>query len=81
MKTLGLDIGSSSVKAAVMDTITGECVASFTSPGTELPIDAPHPGWAEQAPKLWWEHVSICMREIFSSGKVRADEIAAIGIT
>ena len=81
MKTLGLDIGSSSVKASVLDTATGECVASFTSPSTELPIDAPHPGWAEQDPDMWWEHVSICMNEIFSNGKVRADEIAAIGIT
>ena len=81
MKTLGLDIGSSSVKAAVMDTETGECVASYTSPQTELPIDAPHPGWAEQAPELWWEHVSICMKELFGSGKVHAGEIAAIGIT
>lgn len=79
MKTLGLDIGSSSVKAAVLDTATGECVASFTSPSTELPIDAPQAGWAEQAPEMWWEHASICMREIFKT--VRADEIAAIGIT
>ena len=81
MKTLGLDIGSSSVKAAVLDTETGECIASFTSPATELPIDAPNPGWAEQAPEMWWEHASACMREIFSNGAARADEIAAVGIT
>ncbi|MCD8185749.1 MAG: carbohydrate kinase [Rikenellaceae bacterium] len=81
MKTLGLDIGSSSVKAAVLDTETGACVASFTSPATELPIDAPQPGWAEQAPQMWWEHVSVCLQEIFQSGKVQAAEIAAIGIT
>ncbi|MDR0953838.1 MAG: carbohydrate kinase [Rikenellaceae bacterium] len=81
MKTLGIDIGSSSVKAAVLDTETGECIAAHTSPPTELPIDAPHPGWAEQAPDMWWEHVSICLGEIFRSGKVQAKEIAAIGIT
>jgi xylulokinase len=81
MKTLGIDIGSSSVKASVLDTASGESVASFTSPRTELPIDAPQPGWAEQAPGMWWEHVSICLHEIFGSGAVRASEIAAIGIT
>lgn len=80
MKTLGLDIGSSSVKAAVLDTKTGASIASYTSPSTELPIDAPQSGWAEQASEMWWEHVSICMNELFKNG-VRAEEITAIGIT
>ncbi len=81
MKTLGIDIGSSSVKAAVLDTDTGECVGSYTSPATELPIDAPAPGWAEQRPEMWWEHVSVCLRELFGGGSVKPQEIAAIGIT
>ncbi len=81
MKTLGLDIGSSSVKATVLDTETGACVRTFTSPSTELPIEAPCPGWAEQSPDLWWEHVSICIRELLKDGTVKGSDIKAIGIT
>lgn len=81
MKTLGIDIGSSSVKAAILDTNTGECVKAATSPKTELPIDAPQPGWAEQDPDMWWEHVSVCIRELFDGSGVTPDQIKAIGIT
>jgi xylulokinase len=61
---LGLDIGSSSVKAALLDAATGKVIARATSPSSELPIDAARPGWAEQHPDLWWEHVSAAVREI-----------------
>ena len=61
---LGLDIGSSSVKGALLNAETGEVIARATSPGTELPITAANPGWAEQHPDLWWEHVTHVIREI-----------------
>ncbi|MDR2936640.1 MAG: carbohydrate kinase [Rikenellaceae bacterium] len=81
MKSLGIDIGSSSVKAAILDTDTGACLRSYTSPATELPISAPRTGWAEQDPAMWWEHVSICIRKLFEDGGVKPAEIGAIGIT
>ncbi len=54
---LGYDIGSSSIKAALVDADSGRVVARASSPDTELPISAPRPGWAEQDPETWWRHV------------------------
>lgn len=50
---LGYDVGSSSIKAAVLDTASGACLASAVSPKRELEIQAPQPGWAEQDPAVW----------------------------
>ena len=44
MKSLGIDIGSSSVKVSLMDIETGACVASATQPAQEMPIEARHSG-------------------------------------
>ncbi len=40
MKSLGIDIGSSSVKVSLMDIESGACVASATQPAQEMPIEA-----------------------------------------
>ena len=47
---LGYDLGSSAVKAALVDIDSGRLLAQATSPDTELEIAAPRPGWAEQDP-------------------------------
>lgn len=44
MKSLGIDIGSSSVKVSLLDIATGECVAAATNPAQEMPIEALQPG-------------------------------------
>ena len=77
---LGYDIGSSSIKATLLDAATGAVVASATSPQTELAIAAPQPGWAEQDPATWWEHVKLATAAIKAEG---ADlrEVAAIGLS
>lgn len=79
MKTLGIDIGSSSIKVSMLDTISGECAASVTLPGSEMKINAPVAGWAEQAPSMWWEYVSEGVKQL--TAQVNKDEIKAIGIT
>lgn len=50
MYLLGYDIGSSSVKASLVDAQSGKCVASAFYPKTEAAIIAVKPGWAEQEP-------------------------------
>ena len=45
---LGFDVGSSSIKAALIDCATGLPAGEATSPKTELSIDAPRPGWADR---------------------------------
>jgi xylulokinase len=81
MYSIGYDVGSSSVKASLLNVETGETVASSYSPKQEMPIDAPRPGWAEQDPEMWWQNLVIVTREILSKAKVQRDAIRAIGIS
>ncbi|RBL88696.1 xylulokinase [Chitinophaga flava] len=57
MYFIGYDIGSSSIKAALLDADSGRCLASATSPSREMPIQVLHPQWAEQDPDSWWLEV------------------------
>ena len=54
---LGYDVGSSSIKATLLESDNGEILASATSPNKELEIIAKQLGWAEQQPQTWWDHV------------------------
>ncbi len=81
MHLLGLDIGTSSIKATLMDSRTQKVKASATSPKKEMEILAPHPGWAEQHPLVWWQNVKLAIAELLSVSKVRPADIKAIGIT
>ncbi len=79
---LGYDIGSSAVKASLLDAATGAVVAAATSPpGTELSIAAPRPGWAEQDPATWWEHVKLATAALGERDGVKLREVQAIGIS
>ncbi len=81
MQTLGYDLGSSSVKASVIDTETGKCIASAFYPKEEMPIIAPKPGWAEQDPEMWWRYAIMATKELVNSPSVDPGSIAAIGIS
>lgn len=76
---LGFDVGSSSVKAALLDIESGACLASAVSPQRELPIQAPQPGWAEQDPAVWWEHVVLATRELAAGADLSA--VRALGVS
>ncbi len=79
MKSLGIDVGSSSVKVSLLDIGTGECVASSTNPQSEMRIDAPRTGWAEQDPEMWWHYLCEGIRRIAADHPMR--EVVSIGIT
>ena len=79
MKSLGIDIGSSSVKVSLLDVASGACIASSTNPAQEMPIDAVQSGWAEQDPEMWWQYVVEGIRNIGQEHPL--SEVAAIGIT
>lgn len=78
---LGLDIGSSSIKASLLDAENGQLVGSATSPATEMPMQAPEPGWAEQHPEMWWDHIVTSVQEIITRYKIEPAEIGAVGIS
>jgi xylulokinase len=52
MLLLGIDLGSSSVKASVIDGESGNCLASAFYPKDEMKIIAKKSGWAEQEPEI-----------------------------
>ena len=81
MLLLGLDIGSSSVKATVLDGESGKVLASTFYPKQEMAINAPQSGWAEQDPEKWWECVKQVLAEIHKMGSYHPEDIGAIGIS
>ncbi|WP_300791065.1 FGGY-family carbohydrate kinase [uncultured Bacteroides sp.] len=81
MYLLGYDIGSSSVKASLVNAVTGKCVASAFYPKTEAAIIAVKQGWAEQEPANWWENLKLSTKAIMAESGVKADDIKAIGIS
>ena len=78
---LGYDIGSSSIKASLLDADTGEVVGSGLSPEEEMSIESPQTGWAEQHPDIWWKHVVLATRKMISRSDVDTADVAAIGIS
>lgn len=79
MYSLGIDIGSSSVKVSLLDIESGSCPCSAAFPKTEAPISAPYKGWAEQNPESWWEYVCQGIRELGRSADL--SKVRSIGIT
>jgi len=78
---LGYDLGSSSIKASLIDVSTGQAVASAQSPAEEMPMLAVHPGWAEQDPEMWWEHAQKSLQACLKKSGANAADVAAIGIS
>lgn len=78
---IGYDIGSSSVKASLVEIGSGRCVASAFYPKVEAPIMALQSGWAEQDPDSWWQYMREATADIMNTTHARGDEVAAIGIS
>ncbi|MGH9470969.1 MAG: xylulokinase [Terriglobia bacterium] len=70
---LGIDVGSSSVKAGVF-TLAGSLAAMFTRAYTAR---EPHPGWKEQDAEIWWNAVADALRQI--AVEIDTRQIRAIG--
>lgn len=78
---LGYDVGSSSVKATLLKAETGRVVAAAVSPETELAILAERPGWAEQDPAIWWQHIRAATGKLKAQTGFIAGDVKAIGIS
>ena len=81
MYLLGYDIGSSSVKASLVNAESGKCVATSFFPKTEAQIIAVQTGWAEQDPASWWANLKLATQEIMKQSGITPTEIKAIGIS
>lgn len=78
---LGFDVGSSSVKASLVDSDSGVCVASAFYPEKEAPIIAVKSGWAEQDPQMWWDNAKLSLKKVMADSSVKGEDIKAIGVS
>ncbi|MCH5237057.1 MAG: carbohydrate kinase [Muribaculaceae bacterium] len=81
MYLLGYDLGTSSVKAALVDAQTGKCVASDFFPKSEAPIKSLKPGWAEQNPSDWLSYLKEATKAVIEQAGISPSEIKAIGLS
>ena len=81
MYLLGYDVGSSSVKASLIDTQTGKSIASAFNPKQEMTISADKTGWAEQDPETWWSNLKLSTNEVMQMAEIDSANIKAIGIS
>ena len=80
MLLLGLDLGTSSIKASVVDGASGKLIASAQYPDIENSISSPQTGWAEQNPEMWWNCIQQAILRCNASEKYNPKDIQAIGI-
>lgn len=81
MYLLGYDIGSSSVKAALVEVDTGRIIASDFFPKVEMPMHAEKAGWAEQDPEMWWSNLKLANESVLRISNIDPKDIKAIGIS
>lgn len=72
---LGLDLGTSSVKAIIMNE-QGDVVASHSIP---LTLSRPHPQWSEQDPQAWWQATDEAIKQLSRTQPM--EQIQAIGLS
>ncbi len=78
---LGYDVGSSSVKVALLDIETGKAVATATSPDQEMGMIAHQAGWAEQHPDSWWQEAVNATHKLKAKYAFDPALVAGVGIS
>ena len=78
---LGLDVGSSSVKASLVEVKSGAIAATAFFPESEAPIKAVKAGWAEQDPQMWWDNAKLSLAKVMADTCTKSEDIKAIGIS
>lgn len=79
--TLGIDVGSSSVKVSLLNITDGTCAASAFYPAEEMPITAIRSGWAEQDPQEWWNNTKLALSTVLKEAQVSKKAIKGVGIS
>ena len=78
---IGFDIGSSSVKVALVDAETGKNVLTLHEPPHEMSIISEQNDWAEQDPNDWWDYICVATKRVIKESKIDVSKIEAIGIS
>ena len=81
MYYLGLDIGSSSIKAALVEINSGKSLGVVQEPKEEMSMQALKNGWAEQKPNDWWLHICNAITSLKKQYNISRTQIKGIGIS
>ena len=81
MYYIGYDIGSSSVKIALVDTESKKRISIISEPSEQMDIISMKPNWAEQDPEKWWKYLCKGTKRILLENNIDAKQILAIGIS
>jgi xylulokinase len=74
---LGIDVGTSAVKIALVDEKGRVRAAASQAHG----LRTPHPGWAEQRPQDWWASTVAAVKRAVAAGKRAGVHVAALGLS
>jgi xylulokinase len=77
MALLGIDLGTTSVKALLIDE-DGRVIASATE---EYPLSTPQPLWSEQDPAEWWRGAAHVIRAVMAKADLKGDAIKGVGLS
>ena len=80
MYNLGLDIGTSSIKAALVNAKNNKNIFFVQEPIIEMNIKSIRNGWAEQDPNIWWKHTCNAIKRVCKESNVNPKKIISIGI-
>ncbi|QOG04299.1 xylulokinase [Flavobacterium sp. MDT1-60] len=81
MYYIGYDIGSSSVKVAIVEAETGKKIIVLNEPQNEMEIVSLHSDWAEQDPEIWWQHICTATKRAIREANIDASKIQGVGIS
>jgi xylulokinase len=81
MYYIGYDIGSSSVKVALVEAESGKKVIVLNEPQNEMEIVSLHSDWAEQDPEIWWQHICVATKRAIRESNIEASKISGVGIS
>jgi xylulokinase len=74
---MGIDIGTQSTRAALLD-LDGHVVASDS---TSQEMHTPRPGWAEQDPQIWWDNAVANIKRTIDQAEVSPQQILGVGVS
>src|ERR687885_308723 len=75
---MGIDLGTQSLRAIVVDAETGLVVSAATA---QYPLLTPEPQWAEQDPADWWRAAQTAISRALELAGDRARDLVGVGLT
>src|SRR5262245_21497141 len=77
---LGIDVGTTGVRAALFDPVAGSSGGAAVKVADAAELvghETPHAGWAEADPEAWWRAVGVVLERI---GAESLQRVAGVGV-